>query len=96
VRPTVARLHAYDQAFATFFPRLARDGINPITNRNVTLTNFLADPTELRLLHMETGDPRGNPSFVMFANPNYFLDASSSNCPSTPRSPAACSCSTEC
>ncbi len=54
---------------------------NPITYRNVRLTNYLADPTELRLLHMETGDPRRNPSFVMFANPNYYLDVSSGSCP---------------
>jgi len=56
---------------------------NPIIYRNVSLTHYLADPTELRLLHMETGDPRRNPSFVMFANPNYYLDASSSGCPSS-------------
>ena len=30
---------------------------------------------------METGDPRRNPSFVMFANPNYYLDVSSGSCP---------------
>jgi len=54
---------------------------NPITSRNVTLTDYLADPTELRLLHMETGDARRNPSFVLFANPNYYLDVSSGSCP---------------
>ena len=54
---------------------------NPITYRSIPLTNYLADPTELKLLHMETADPRRNPSFVMFANPNYYLDATSSSCP---------------
>jgi hypothetical protein len=48
---------------------------NPITARNVSLMRYLAAPTELRLLHMVTGDPRRTPSFIMFANPNAFLDA---------------------
>jgi len=43
--------------------------------------NYLAGPTEQNLLHMITGDPRRTPSFIMFANPNYFLDATSSSCP---------------
>jgi hypothetical protein len=50
------------------------NAFDPIINRNVYLTNYLAGPTELKLLHMETGDPRRNPSFVQFANPNYYLE----------------------
>ena len=57
------------------------NAFDPISNRNVYLTQYLAGPTELRLLHMETGDPRRNPSFVMFANPNYYLETYS-DCPS--------------
>ncbi len=60
---------------------------NPITDRNVPLTRYEADPTELRLLHMITGDPRRTPSFVMFANPNYYLDAITPDCPSTAHQP---------
>lgn len=56
------------------------DAFDPITNRSVYVTQYLAGPTELRLLHMETGDPRRNPSFVMFANPNYYLETYS-DCP---------------
>lgn len=55
---------------------------NPITSRNVSLMRYLAAPTELRLLHMVTGDPRRTPSFIMFANPNYYLDATNTfGCP---------------
>jgi hypothetical protein len=54
---------------------------NPITFRANPLMDYLAGPTELSLLHMVTGDPRRTPSFVMFANPNYYLDATSSSCP---------------
>ena len=50
------------------------NAFDPIINRTVYLTQYLAGPTELKLLHMETGDPRRNPSFVMFANPNYYLE----------------------
>jgi hypothetical protein len=50
---------------------------DPIINRNVYLTRYIADPTELQLLHMQTGDPRRNPSFVLFANPNYYLEQDS-------------------
>jgi hypothetical protein len=60
---------------------------NPITDRTVPLMHYLAGPTELGLLHMETGDPRRNPSFVMFADPNYYLDATSSSCPPTAAQP---------
>ncbi|MBV9473299.1 MAG: hypothetical protein JO206_10045 [Solirubrobacterales bacterium] len=55
---------------------------NPLIARKVSLMHYLAGSTELRLLHMVTGDPRRTPSFVMFADPNYYLDASSSSCPS--------------
>jgi hypothetical protein len=61
---------------------------NPIINRNVPLTKYLAGRTELGLLHMLTGDPRRTPSFIMFANPNYYLDATNtSGCPSGAHQP---------
>jgi hypothetical protein len=56
--------------------------VNPMTNNTDTLTNYLADPVEMNLLHMITADPARTPTFTMFANPNYFLYAGAPNCSS--------------
>ncbi|HZU68893.1 MAG TPA: hypothetical protein VFA09_16580 [Ktedonobacteraceae bacterium] len=56
--------------------------VNPYTNQTDTLTNYLADPVEMNLLHMITADPARTPTFTMFANPNYFLFAGSPDCSS--------------
>jgi hypothetical protein len=37
------------------------------------LTRYLADPVELKLLHMITGDPLRTPTFVMFGDPDYYF-----------------------
>jgi hypothetical protein len=47
--------------------------VNPRTGNTQTLTRFLADPVELKLLHMITGDPLRTPTFVMFGNPEYYF-----------------------
>jgi hypothetical protein len=47
--------------------------VNPRTGNTDTLTRFLADPVELKLLHMITGDPLRTPTFVMFGDPDYFF-----------------------
>jgi len=57
--------------------------VNPITGNTDQLTQFLADPVELKLLHLITADPARTPTFIMFANPNYFLFAGAPNCTST-------------
>jgi hypothetical protein len=54
--------------------------VNPITGKTDTLTQFLADPVEMQLLHMVTADPARTPTFAMFADPNYFLFAGAPNC----------------
>jgi hypothetical protein len=54
--------------------------VNPITGKTDTLTQFLADPVEMKLLHMVTADPARTPTFTMFADPNYFLFAGAPNC----------------
>jgi hypothetical protein len=46
---------------------------NPITGNTDKLTNYLADPVEMNLLHMVTADPARTPTFTLFANPDYFL-----------------------
>ena len=47
--------------------------LNPITNKTDTLTAGMADPVELGLLHMVTADPARTPSFVWFADADYFF-----------------------
>jgi hypothetical protein len=52
--------------------------VNPYTNVSEKLTNFLADRAQMRLLHMLTADPNRDPTFTMFAKPDYFFSASAS------------------
>ncbi len=47
--------------------------VSPITGNTDTITKFLADPVEMRTLHMVTADPARTPTFTLFADPNYFL-----------------------
>ncbi len=54
--------------------------LNPISGNTDTLTKYLADPVEMKLLHMVTADPARTPTFTMFADPNYFLFAGAPNC----------------
>jgi hypothetical protein len=54
--------------------------VNPYTGNTDQLTQFMADPVELKLLHMITADPARTPTFTWFANPNYFLFAGAPNC----------------
>jgi hypothetical protein len=54
--------------------------LNPITGKTDTITAALADPVEMKLLHMITGDPARTPTFTLFADPNYFLFAGAKNC----------------
>jgi len=56
--------------------------VNPITGATDTLTKFLADSVEMKLLHMITADPARDPTLTMFADPNYFLFAGAPNCTS--------------
>jgi hypothetical protein len=56
--------------------------VNPINGNTDNLTNYLADPVELKLLHMITADPHRTPTFVMFAKPDYFLFTGSADCSS--------------
>ncbi len=53
----------------------ALTAFNPITLKADTLTQATADQQEQAFLHMVTADPNRTPSFIMFANPDYFLSA---------------------
>jgi hypothetical protein len=44
------------------------------------LTIGMADPAEMKLLHMITADPARTPSFTWFAKPDYFMFAGATNC----------------
>ncbi|HEX7837431.1 MAG TPA: hypothetical protein VF469_08210 [Kofleriaceae bacterium] len=58
---------AYERAAAQL------TAVSPITGQTDQLAAFLADPVEMRLLHMVTGDPQRTPTFVMFGHPDYFF-----------------------
>ena len=47
--------------------------VNPRTGNTDKLSLALADPVEMKLLHMVTGDPDRTPTFVMFGDPDYFF-----------------------
>ena len=54
--------------------------VNPYTNQTENITNFMADPVEMKLLHMVTADPARTPTFTLFAKPDYFLQTGAQNC----------------
>lgn len=56
--------------------------VNPRTGNTDKLTVALADPVELKLLHMITGDPLRTPTFIMFADADYFFQTGAANCAS--------------
>ena len=47
--------------------------VNPYSGNTEVVDNFLADQAEMGLLHMITADPKRDPTFTMFAKPDYFL-----------------------
>lgn len=70
-----------DPVTRTFAKDLAAlTAVNPITGNTDPISEFLADPVEMKLLHMLTADPARNPTLTMFADPNYFLFAGAANC----------------
>jgi hypothetical protein len=50
------------------------------TGKTVGLTRYLADPVELKLLHMVTGDPARTPSYVLFGNTDFWITGGDPNC----------------
>ncbi len=71
---TAVQVRELDRAAATLTaPDLA-------TGRTVRLTNYLADPVELKLLHMITGDPLRTPTLTLFANQDFWLSGGAASC----------------
>ncbi len=75
---------ARDAAVTRTFERATSQltAMSPITGNTDTITKFLADPVEMKALHMVTSDPARTPTFTLFADPNYFLFAAAPNCTS--------------
>jgi len=57
---------------------------DPYKGGTVRLTNYLADPVELNILHMVTADPARTPTLGMFANPDFYLYTGGTSC-TTPK-----------
>jgi hypothetical protein len=66
--PTAADARKFEQAAATLV-----DPRNNNTGLPTPLMQRMADPVELKLLHMITGDPSRTPSFIYFGNADYFF-----------------------
>jgi hypothetical protein len=58
----------------------ALTAVNPYTGNTDHITAALADPVEMKALHMITADPQRTPTLTMFALPDYFLFAAAPNC----------------
>jgi hypothetical protein len=54
---------------------------NPYAGGTQKITNFLADPAEMAILHMVNADPARTPTFAMFARPDYFFTPGPATCP---------------
>jgi hypothetical protein len=50
---------------------------------SVRLANYLADPVEMNILHMVTGDPKRTGTFALFANPDFWLSGGPATCGSS-------------
>jgi len=68
------------------------DGPSGGTNH---VTQALADHAEQNLLHMITFDPNRTPNFILFANPDYFLEAFGDTTPPCAPATNAASCFVE-
>jgi hypothetical protein len=73
---------ARDAAVTRAFERALGNvtAVDPRDGATDTLTRYLADPVEMKLLHMITADPARTPTLTMFADPDYFLFAGAPNC----------------
>ncbi|MEU9041399.1 MULTISPECIES: hypothetical protein [unclassified Kitasatospora] len=54
--------------------------VNPITGTTEPISHQLADRTEMKILHMVTGDPLRTATFTDFLDPNYLAVAGTANC----------------
>jgi hypothetical protein len=50
------------------------------TGKTVKLINYEADPVEMNLLHMITGDPKRTPTTALFGNTDFWLSSGTASC----------------
>jgi hypothetical protein len=67
-------VRALDRALA------ALQVVNPLTNASEKMVNYLADATEMKLLHMVTADPQRTPTVTAFARPDYYVYGGPPSC----------------
>jgi len=53
---------------------------DPYTGQTGPIASYLADQTEMKILHMVSGDPLRTPTVTEFANPDYYLYGGAANC----------------
>lgn len=63
---------------------LAVTATDPYTKRHERVNRYLADRTELKLLHMVTADPLRTPTFVAFGRPDFYECQTGYGCPAAP------------
>jgi hypothetical protein len=63
---------------------------NPLTGRTERITQGMADRTEMKLLHMVTADESRTPTFTIFANPDYHVQAGAPDCSADPPETPVC------
>ncbi|MGF1429375.1 hypothetical protein [Kitasatospora sp. LaBMicrA B282] len=73
--PDAPVTRAFEQAWSKV------TAVNPITGKTDTVSSYLADRTEQKILHMQTGDPLRTPTFTSFADPDYYVYAGGGSCP---------------
>ena len=55
---------------------------DPYTGQTGPIVNYMADQTEMKILHMVSGDPLRTPTVTEFANPDYYVYGGAANCTS--------------
>jgi hypothetical protein len=53
---------------------------NPYAGGTQKITNYIADPAEMAILHIVNADPARTPTFALFAKPDYFLSPGPATC----------------
>jgi hypothetical protein len=53
---------------------------NPYAGGTQPITNYLASPAEMAILHMVNADPARTPTFALFAKPDYFFTPGPASC----------------
>ena len=69
---------------------------NPYAGGTQKIANYLADPTEMAILHMINADPARTPTLAEFAKPDYYLQSGPATCDATVTGSAASNYPADC